>query len=257
MKSIGGSNIENDYEEKKDEKEQNKNEKLKTEIDREVNNKIKSELKRIANGDDDPNSIGGIFNRRKNTNESDFNNLIKSHNSNILKLKAKNNFFKDNNKHNKNDSSREINSNRRMLNFKEEVFNNGNMGFPNSNEKRYNNENEISDIINEEKNSKNNKSDFEMFKDKILASSVSAFLKTDGNIPILVEENFFLFYWIYFQKRELCLVSFRDKKDSIPYFIRWSTFVFCLIFIFLLNCLFFFEKSVHKRYINALNGKKK
>ena len=261
LKSIGGSNFENDNEEKKDGKDENKiNEKLKTEYDIDANNKIKSELKKIANGDDDPNSIGGIFNRRNNntinSNDSDFNNLIKTHNSNILKLKAKNNLSKDNNKHNKNDSSREINSNRRMLHFKEDGFNSGNMGIPNSDEKRNNNENEISDIINNEKNSKNNKSDFEMLKDKILASSVSAFLESEGNKPILVEENFFLFYWRYFQKRELCLVCFRDRKDTIPYFVRWSTFVFCLVFIFLLNCLFFFEKSVHKRYINALNGKK-
>ena len=261
LKSIGGSNFENDNEEKKDGKDENKiNEKLKTEYDIDANNKIKSELKKIANGDDDPNSIGGIFNRRNNntinSNDSDFNNLIKTHNSNILKLKAKNNLSKDNNKHNKNDSSREINSNRRMLHFKEDGFNSGNMGIPNSDEKRNNNENEISDIINNEKNSNNNKSDFEMLKDKILASSVSAFLESEGNKPILVEENFFLFYWRYFQKRELCLVCFRDRKDTIPYFVRWSTFVFCLVFIFLLNCLFFFEKSVHKRYINALNGKK-
>ena len=64
MKSIGGSNFENDNEEKKDGKDENKNnEKLKTEYDIDANNKIKSELKKIANGDDDPNSIGGIFNR--------------------------------------------------------------------------------------------------------------------------------------------------------------------------------------------------
>ena len=262
LKSIGGSNFENDNEQKKDGKDENKNdEKLKTEYDNDANNKIKSELKKIANGEDDPNSIGGIFNRRKSNNTLDsnysgLNNLIKSHNSNILKLKYKNNLSKDNNKHNKNDSSREINSNRRMLHFKEDGFNNGDMGIPNSNEKRKSNENVISDISNDEKNSKNNKSNFEMFKDKILTSSVSAFLETEGNKPILIDENFFLFYWRYFQKRELCFVSFRDKRETIPYFVRWSIFAFCLIFIFLLNCLFFFEKSVHKRYINALNGNK-
>ena len=89
-----------------------------------------------------------------------------------------------------------------------------------------------------------------------MTSSVSAFIETEGNKPILIEENFFLFYWRYFNKRELCLVCLRDKKETMPYFVKWSCFVFCLIFIFLLNCFFFFEKDVHKRYINALNGNK-
>ena len=57
-------------------------------------------------------------------------------------------------------------------------------------------------------------------------------------------------------KRELGLVSFRDKKKTIPYFVRWSGFTFCLIFIYLLSSVFFFEKYVHKRYLNALKGNK-
>ena len=148
-----------------------------------------------------------------------------------------------------------------MISFAEEGKNKGDMGIPINdsnllkNKNNNNNEYNISDYVSINK-SKNNKSEFEMFNNKILASSVSAFLKTEGNKPILVDENFFLFYWRYFKKRELCLVCFIDKKDTIPYFVRWSAFVFCLIFIFLLNCLFFFEKNVHKRYINALDGNK-
>jgi len=99
------------------------------------------------------------------------------------------------------------------------------------------------------------KSNFEVFYDKALGSSVSSFMNTEGD-KLIIEENLLLFYWKYFKKRELFLVSFFDKNDTIPFFIRWSSFFFCLIFIFMLNCFFFFESNVHKRYLNALEGKK-
>ena len=264
LKSLGKNNFyedDNNNEEKKDGKDENNNEKLKTEFDQDANNKIKTKLKKIASGED--NSEEGIFNKYKNTLISDDKNnnkFKKSYNSNILKIKSKKYNSKDN-KYNKNDSSRESNSNRKMINFPQEIEKEGDMGVPitDSNilrKKNDNNEDEISDKISVDKKSNDNKSDFEMFKNKILASSVSAFIDTEENKPILVEEKFLLFYWRYFKKRELCFVCFNDKNDTIPYFVRWSCFAFCLIFIFLLSCLFFFESNVHKRYINALNGKK-
>ena len=250
MNSFRRKSFQDDYnEEKKEGKYENKNEKMKTEYDIDAKNKIKSELKKIANGEDNSNSEGGIFNKN--------NNLIKSNYSNVLKLKTNKYKPKDKekNKYKKNDLSKE--SNRRMMNFGEEEEFNGDMGIPISEgRKSYNNEEYLSDIIKDEKNSKDNKSDFEMFNNKIFSSSVSEFLDTEKKKPIKIEENFILYYWKYFQKREICLVSFRDKKDTIPYYVRWSNFVFCLIFILLLNCLFFFEKNVHKRYFNALNGNK-
>ena len=258
IKSIDKTNsFDKDSEERKDGKEENKNEKLKTEYDQNVKKKIKLKLKKIANDDDDPNSIGGIFNKnRKNTisNDSDYNNLLKSQNPKLLKLKSKKYFSKNSNMHNKNDSSKEIHSNRRMIKIKEEEIKEGDMAISIS-ENNSKNDN-ISDIVNEEKISKYNKSDNEMFNKKNLASSISAFLDTEDSKPVLIEENFLLFYWKYIQKREICLVSFKDKNQNIPYFVRWSCFVFCLIFIFLLNCFFFFEKNVHKRYINSLKGNK-
>ena len=250
LNSFRRKSFQDDYnEEKKEGKYENKNEKMKTEYDIDAKNKIKSELKKIANGEDNSNSEGGIFNKN--------NNLIKSNYSNVLKLKTNKYKSKDKekNKYKKNDLSKE--SNRRMMNFGEEEEFNGDMGIPISEgRKSYNNEEYLSDIIKDEKNSKDNKSDFEMFNNKIFSSSVSEFLDTEEKKPIKIEENFILYYWKYFQKREICLVSFRDRKDTIPYYVRWSNFVFCLIFILLLNCLFFFEKNVHKRYLNALNGNK-
>ena len=171
----------------------------------------------------------------------------------------------DNNKDNKNSSS-----NRNMLDFQEEGEMNGDKGIPikgeiilknknktkNFNNKNNSDDNNMSDMISNDKASKNSKSDIEFFQNKILASSFSAFLQTDGDQPISVEEQFLLFYWRYLNKRELGLVSFRDKKKTIPYFVRWSGFTFCLIFIYLLSSVFFFEKYVHKRYLNALKGNK-
>ena len=253
---------------KKDGDYEKKIEKLKKEYDQDVNNKIKSKLKKIGNGEDNPGSEGIILTKYKNNNslisdDKDFNKLKKSYNTNILKINSKSKkYTSKENQHNKNNSSKEVNSHRKMISFAEEGKNKGDMGIPINdsnllkNKKNNNNEEDnISDLVSINK-SKNNKSGFEMLNDKILASSVSAFLETDGKKPILVDDNFCLFYWRYFKKRELCLVCFIDKKDTIPYFVRWSAFVFCLIFIFLLNCLFFFEKNVHKRYINALNGGK-
>ena len=263
LKSIGKNDFydDEDNKEDKDGDYENKNEKLKTEYDQDADNRIKSKLKKIASGQD---SEGDIFNKYKNNNslisdDNDFNKLKKSYNTNIIKMKSKSKrYITKENKHNKNNSSKEINSNRKMISFPEEGEFKGDMGVPinDSNllkNRINNNEDKNTDLFSINKS--RNKNDFEMFN-KVLTSSVSAFLETEGKKLILVDEKFFLFYWRYFKKRELCLVCFIDKKDKIPYFIRWSAFVFCLIFIFLLNCLFFFEKNVHKRYINALDGNK-
>ena len=49
-------------------------------------------------------------------------------------------------------------------------------------------------------------------------------------------------------------MSFIDTKDEIPYFVRWSCFVFCLFFLFMLNCFFLFESAVHDKFVYKLNG---
>ena len=70
----------------------------------------------------------------------------------------------------------------------------------------------------------------------------------------MIEDDFVLFYWKYFIRRELGFIVIRDKNKSVPYFVRYSCFGFCISFLFLLNCFFFVESFVHKRYINALDG---
>ena len=98
------------------------------------------------------------------------------------------------------------------------------------------------------------KSDFEIFNEKILGSSVSSFFETTADKKEKKDLNFARFYWKYFKNRELILVSFIDTKDTIPYFIRWSCFVFCLFFLFMLNCLFLLESTIHDKYENIKNG---
>ena len=93
----------------------------------------------------------------------------------------------------------------------------------------------------------------ELLNDQVVVSSVVEFLETESK-ELLIEDNFILFYWKYFIKRELGFIVIRNKKNAIPYFVRYSCLGFCISFLFLLNCFFFVESFVHERYINALDG---
>ena len=68
--------------------------------------------------------------------------------------------------------------------------------------------------------------------------------------------NFIQFYWRYFKKRELILVIFINTKDSIPFFIRCSCFIFCLSFLLMINCLFLSQSKIHKKFVYSKNGGK-
>ena len=115
--------------------------------------------------------------------------------------------------------------------------------------------NDDANIIQKKEEKIEKKSDFEIFKEKVLSSSMASFVQ---NQPLDQEgktnNEFFKFYWHYLKKREIFIVCFFDEKESIPYFVRWSCFIFCLFFIFMLNCFFFLQSSVHKRFIHAKNG---
>ena len=104
-----------------------------------------------------------------------------------------------------------------------------------------------------EKLKKKRTENLDLLNDKAPVSSVVEFLETE-NKEIQIDDNYFLFYWKYFIKRELWFIVIRDKNKSIPYFVRYSCLGFCITFIFLLNCFFFFESAVHKRYTKALEG---
>ena len=219
-----------------------KNARLKTDFEEDAKNLVKSTLKYLGKEglsyEDESSFSKNIKNKSFNSTLNDKNNLIIS----------KSNLKLDNNLKSKN---KKVFQFREEENIKSDKKNKKKKKVKRSIKNKKDIEIKESDEINIDYNKK---SDFEIFYDKALGSSISSFLKTEGDGPI-IEDNIFLYYWKYFKKRELFLVCFFDKKDSIPYFIRWSSFFFCLIFIFMLNCFFFFEKSVHKRYINALEGK--
>ena len=182
----------------------------------------------------------------------------------------------------KNDPKNKLKSGNKMninkFNFQEEEEKNGDTAYPenNKNNKKLNNlkknlkkksiknkkvekdDDAIKISLDNEKDKKEEivekKSDFEIFNEKVLGSSVSSFFETTADKKEKKDLNFAKFYWKYFKNRELILVSFIDTKDTIPYFIRWSCFVFCLFFLFMLNCLFLLESTVHDKYENIKNG---
>ena len=93
----------------------------------------------------------------------------------------------------------------------------------------------------------------DLLNDRAPVSSVVEFLESE-NKEILIEEDFILFLWKYFQKRELWFIVIRDKTNSIPYFISYSSLGFYITVLFWINCWFFLESDVHERYIHALDG---
>jgi len=223
--------------------EDNKEAPLKTEYNDGGKIVIKSTLKYIGKeGLSSDDNSSSVKNKSFNSAFNDKNNLLLSN----KKIKI------DNNKNNLKSSK-----NTKIFQFQEEENIKGDKRHKKKRKRKIKNkkdEVEVKDSDDMAQDS-NKKSDFEVFKDKALGSSYSSFMNTAGD-KLIIEENMFLYYWKYFKKREIFIVCFFDKKDTIPYYIRYSTFFFCLLFIFLLNCFFFFESNVHKRYINALEGYK-
>ena len=253
--NINDNNDENDNEEYGQEKETK--EKLKTEIDIDEKKLIKKTLKDSSNY--------GIQ-------EESYSSTIKRINRTIISNKSEKEMLKKGLKHGKKD-------NKKNLKFEEEEEKNGDNAIPNNKykglkkglknqkrkkkkEKGKNDIIDVNDVNNDEKKEPiilEKKSDFEVFHDKVLGSSLSSFVETISDSKekkVKSDVNFALFYWRYFKNRELILVTFIDTKESIPYFVRWSCFIFCLFFLFLLNCLFLFESTVHNKLDNVLKGEK-
>ena len=244
VKSLGKKEFNN----LKEEDEKNNDGRINTEVEIDASKKIKKELQNIGKEKPHPYSSVGIFgknDKKKNnkpSNESNINKLIKPKTKSgavPLTIKDKDKEFK-----NKNSMiSKESDSKRIVLRFQEEGELGGDMGAQNLQEEK------IEKI--QQKRSRN----LEFLKEKSFFTSITELLETN-NQEIKVEENFILYFWKYFIKREIWILTIINKKENIPYFVRYSCLGFCISFIFLLNCFFFFESDVHKRYIDALSGKK-
>ena len=234
---------------------------LKTDYDYGTKNIIKSRLKKIGK-DGITNDDNSTFTKNKNLNYKSFNAPFSEKNQLIFSKNYSD--ITDNSENQSNagedyKSGKKYNKNKKLY-FKDEDNIKADKG-RNKNKKlqykKFKNKKEKIDIKESESIilAQSNKNDFDIFYEKALGTSIASFLHTGGEKNI-IEENFCLFYWKYFKKRELFLVCFLDPKDTIPFFIRWSSFFFCLIFILLINCLFFLESNVHKRYEKASQGEK-
>ena len=198
-------------------------------------------------------------NNKKQTNSKDtyYNDMMDSNNRNLKtkikgnsRLNSKGDFNNGENgqvKEEGNNNSNEMLKN--SYNNKKELLKDNNAKVKSSTNRN------LLDLKEEAENmkKKNNKNSEKLFNKKILGSSDSSFSESDDEDD-MAEEKFFLFFWKYLKKRELGLVSFRDKNKTIPFFVRWSCFVFCLIFLLFLTCMFFSESNVHNRYLNAVEG---
>ena len=234
-----------------------KNYRLKTDFNEGVKNMIKSTLKHLGKEGLSSEECEQSSSFNKNFNFKSYNSLISEKNKFMGKKDIKNNDLKT--------------GKRQMLQFQEEDNNIGNNLIPvktikknkTSKKRKLKNKKgeqlDVKDSDNIEEKMKNldqkEKSDFDDFYIKALGTSIASFVNIENN-KVIIEENIFSYYWKYFKKRELFIICFFGQKDTLPYFLRWSCFFFSLIFIFLLNCFFFFESNVHKRYIHALKGEK-
>ena len=216
--------LEKDNNMKEDEK--NNDERLKTDMNINEGITVKKELEKTSKGDNHPYP----------TYENNYNNLLNSISNKQLKIRDK---IEMNNRNK--ELSNTIDSHRNMIKSGGE-------------EGETYGDNAIRNIEKENKKYKYSRNK-DSIKDKNTVCSMKELLETE-NREVLIEQNFFLFFYKYFKEREIWLLSLKDKKETIPYFVRYSSLIFCLSFLFLLNCFFFFESNVHMRYLNALSGNK-
>ena len=272
IKLLGGKNrfiqylnkktSKNEEESKYGNENEYRNDRMKTDYNIDAKNMIKSTLKYIGKDGLSSDEEGQSSSFNKNINFKSYNSLLSEKNKFMGKKDIKNN---NNEEYNEQKTGK-----KQILQFQEEENFNGDNLMPNKtiNKKKKTKKKRLlknkkgekidvkeSEDIDDKMNNLNieKKSDFDIFYEKALGSSIASFVNIEEDKAI-VEENLFKYYWKYLKKRELFIVCFFDKKDTIPYFVRWSCFLFSLIFLFLLNCFFFFESHVHKRYIHALEG---
>ena len=96
----------------------------------------------------------------------------------------------------------------------------------------------------------------DILEDKIKKISKKTYTISEAK-PLSIENNFFLCLFAYFKKREIFCLSFLNKNNTTPKFIRRSLFFFCLTIILTINCLLFDDSLVDKRYQNILIYRKK
>ena len=244
----------------------------------EINNNTSNDINKIDdnNNDDNNNNDNDNMNNRKNLSYdfkykfNDSNSLIEDNHSNKtyknrnskINLKSKNiELLKKNKKKTrrkilsiknknslKNSLNMSVNSNNNFLNNKSEHYTN-----TKNNEENPKNKKSENYFNSQNKYSEN---DEIIYNKKNLLSSTSSIYDKDNSYELNKNDNCICFYWKYFIKREIFLASFYNKYDNIAFFIRISTFIFAISFIFMINCLLLTTSDIHNRYIYAKENKK-
>ena len=106
----------------------------------------------------------------------------------------------------------------------------------------------IIEKLQDEKPKKNRKG---RYKEKI----IKAIEVIIDNITFKNLKYFFSSFFDYFRKREIFAIEYLNLSNEIPRSIKRPIYMLYLSIIFIINCFFFDESLVHKRYLNALNGR--
>ncbi len=114
----------------------------------------------------------------------------------------------------------------------------------------------ISSYISDDKNSKSKSSFITSSKKKSISkeSGSSLFLSSNDDNNKKYEYTFIRFFWRYLNQREFCLVSLYNREKNVGFFIRITTFIFMLFFLFVINALLLTSNQIHKRYIYIKNN---
>ena len=193
---------------------------------------------------------------------SNINNRNNEHNKIIgdnesINNNTKNNFIITQNDENKSEKNSKISRNKLNKNKHKYIKSSMNMSVSSNN--RFLNSKSERNIMDEEddkKDKEQNKENEEVIYNKNDILSSIAVDDINESLELNSEKNLFCFYLKYFMQREFFTVSFYNKYDNIPYFIRITAFFLVMTFLFMINCLLLTSSDIHMRYLYAKENKR-
>ena len=240
------------------------------------NNEDNKSTNSFRNNNEENKSTNSIRNNNKEDEKhndfEDFQNNINNKHKRQIKSDSSNNsnkkiiqnqiFMRNSQEHDKlSNTSKEIFNHTRSINLELRNINNQNLNFhKNENiaisrqKNNYGDENSErqSDDI---KEIQNNEINLHILEDKIKTINEKDEFTIIENNPLEKGNNFFSCLFGYFREREIFLIAFLGPNNKTPKFINRSLFMFSLSIIFIINCFFFDESLLHKRYLNARKEK--
>ena len=209
----------------------NTEKRLKTDLENNINNKIKEELPKISKENRNSNSsfVAIVKNGQNDGLPSSEKELSKKKIPLSLTLRAKKDDISKNNNNVINKEGSRI-STYRNIKLQEENETFGDQISANIKE------------ADDEKIKAMRSRNLVLLKVSNFSSSMTELIEIE-NKEILIEGNFILYYWKYLIRRELWLLIITNKKESIPYFIRYSSLCFCISFILLMAVKLLFSSQ--------------